>query len=136
VSVTKTFGDTLRASNFIPLAALTDTSAKAKPDTFKVVTGSQGIQQVQEFTPDYSQGKLIGFTDDDKTIAKPTTITDTREAASSQVSTTAVKDSAAKVDSITKKTIGFGLPSWVFWVLGIVALGAIIYFVKPFLKFI
>lgn len=134
---TKIFGDTLKASNYIPLAIFdsTDTSA-TKPIPFVIVTESKGIEHRQSFSPVYTKGHLTAITDNDTTIAKPIQITNTREVQRSNVSTTTKRDSTGSSQTSVKKTMGFGLPSWVWYVLAGVVICIVIFFFKTYLKFL
>jgi len=116
VIVKKQFGDTLTAQHYIPIPLIKDTSAKAKPYTFNVEIESKGIKHKEKFTPIYNHSQLVGLTEDDTTIAKPTQITSSAESKHSTVSTETVKDSTAKVHTKTTQSIGWGLFSWPWWI--------------------
>jgi len=136
ISDTKTFGDTLRQTSFVPAGVLTDTPSAAAKDTvpYAITSESDGIEFKETFTPAYDQGHFIGDQTSVVAIAKPVTTTNTREVQHSNVSTTSTKDSITLVQTSVKKTIGWGLPSWVWWIAGILVVGAVVYFVKPLLK--
>jgi hypothetical protein len=137
-SVSDTYGDTLRESNFLPAQLLTDTPRVATKDTlpYTITSQSNGIAFKETFTPAYYKGHFIGDQASITAIAKPVTTTNTSEVQHSTVSTTATRDSTSHVQTSAKKTIGWSLPSWVWWIAGIALVGALIYFLKPFLKFI
>jgi hypothetical protein len=137
-TVTKHFGDSLKAQNFIPVNPNQDTTKKTDTPTVKpfTITGeSAGVKFKETFTPTYTKGVINGLNAAIDIIAKPTATTDTHETTHSNVHATTKKDSTSKVESTVTKTSWLGLPSWVWWAVGIVLLLVIIYFVKPFLKF-
>ena len=123
---TKVYGDTLKAANLIPLSfwAGLDSAKKNNDTVFTISTESAGIKQTQKFIPHYDAGRFDGLTVSNLTIAKPTAINDTREVSHSDVSQTTIKDSTARVHSATTKTFGWGLPSWVWWALGVYSPGS------------
>jgi len=138
ISDTKTFGDTLRQTGFVPAEVLTDTPSAMAKDTvpYAITSESDGIEFKETFTPAYDKGHFIGDQTSITAIAKPVTTTNTREVQHSNVSTTSTKDSIALVQTSVKKTIGWGLPSWVWWIAGVLVVGIVVYFGKPLLKFV
>lgn len=145
---TKHYGDTLKVKNFIPIgdwlnqsvAGIKDSTKGVvpvppffAPKTFTTSSESKGIKHIQRFTPIYNHSGLIGLSEEDTTIAKPTSTTNTHEDKSATVRTTTVKDSTAKVHSNTTNTFGLGLPSWLYWVFGIGILIGLIFLTKKFI---
>jgi glucan-binding YG repeat protein len=134
-SETQHYGDTLSTTDFVPAPSLVDTSKKADTASYSDTDSSNGIQFKETFTPQYKNGVLDGTKVSVVAIAKPTSTTDTQAVKASQVSTTTVKDSTATVKSATTKTLGLGLPSWVWWLIGLTVLaGAIWFIVLPLIK--
>jgi hypothetical protein len=134
LTVSQTYGDTLRGSDFVPAQVLTDSTTALDSIPYSITSESDGIQFKETFTPTYNKGRFIGDQANITAIAKPVTTTNTREVQHSAVSTTSTRDSTSHVQTSVKKAIGWSLPSWVWWVTGIALLGLAFYFVKPFLK--
>jgi hypothetical protein len=105
----KTFGDTLKGQAVLPVDTL-------EADTLH--EASSGINLTVILRPKHNKaGKITGQEIDYTAIAKPTTNTNIHDVQHSKVSTTNKTDSVSHVKTQTTQSIGWGLPSWIWYVL-------------------